>query len=62
MGAKQLLFDDEACRKVLSGVEQFKRGDFSGVHPVILNIAPISNMLPLLGLKEEEGVGQLAKV
>ncbi len=34
--------------------EQFKRGDFSGVTPVIINITPIPNIMPLLGLKEEE--------
>jgi len=35
-------------------IEQFKRGDFSGVRPVIVNITPISSVLPMLGLKEGE--------
>ncbi|MBF0489506.1 MAG: UTP--glucose-1-phosphate uridylyltransferase [Candidatus Omnitrophica bacterium] len=42
-------------------LSQFSRGDFSGVHPVILNITPIFNIRPLLGLKEEENEGRLAK-
>ena len=43
-------------------IEQFKRGDFSGVRPVIINITPIPSILPLLGLKEEENPAQLAHV
>ncbi len=35
-------------------VAQFKRGDFSGVRPVIIKITPIQNIMPLLGLKEED--------
>jgi hypothetical protein len=31
-------------------VDQFKRGDFTGLTPVILNITPITNIKPLLGL------------
>ncbi len=31
-------------------VEQFKRGDFTGVRPVILNVTPLTSVLPLLGL------------
>lgn len=31
-------------------IEQFKRGDFTGVRPVILNVTPITSVLPLLGL------------
>ncbi|MBF0522960.1 MAG: hypothetical protein HQL24_07905 [Candidatus Omnitrophica bacterium] len=32
-------------------VEQFKRGDFTGVVPVIIRITPISSPFPLLGLE-----------
>ena len=39
---------------------QFERGDFSGVKIQILDVVPIS-LMPLLGLKEDEGSGQLAK-
>ncbi len=38
-------------------IESFKRGDFTGVRPVILNVTPIQSVLPLLGLaprKEDE--------
>ncbi len=42
-------------------IAQFKRGDFSGVKIQILDVVPI-NLMPLLGLKEDEGAGQLAKV
>ncbi len=44
-------------------IAQFKAGDFSGVVPVILNITPISNILPLLGLApgREEEEEKLAK-
>ncbi len=35
-------------------IEQFKRGDFSGVRPVIITITPILNVMSLLGLKEDE--------
>jgi hypothetical protein len=31
-------------------VEQFKQGDFKGIAPVIINITPISSILPLLGM------------
>jgi hypothetical protein len=34
-------------------IEQFKRGDFTGLTPVILNITPITNIRPLLGLAPE---------
>jgi hypothetical protein len=34
-------------------VEEFRRGDFSGVRPVILNITPITNIRPFLGLAPE---------
>jgi len=43
-------------------VEQFQRGDFSGVAPIIIQITRIHNPLALLGInpgKEEEA---LAKV
>ncbi len=43
-------------------IAQFKSGDFSGVHPVIINITPILSIFPLLGLKEDEELGRLAKV
>jgi hypothetical protein len=33
---------------------QFKRGDFTGIYPVILNITPIPNIRLLLSLKENE--------
>lgn len=33
---------------------QFRRGDFSGVSPVIIKITPIQNVMPLLGLKETD--------
>jgi len=42
-------------------IAQFRRGDFSGVRIQILDVVPI-NLMPLLGLKEDEGSGQLAKV
>ncbi|MBF0522632.1 MAG: hypothetical protein HQL24_06210 [Candidatus Omnitrophica bacterium] len=35
-------------------VEQFKRGDFTGVVPVIIRITPISSPFPLLGLEIPE--------
>ena len=41
-------------------IEQFKRGDFSGVKIQILDVVPV-NLMPLLGLKEDEEPGQLAK-
>jgi hypothetical protein len=34
-------------------LEQFKSGDFTGLTPVILNITPITNIKPLLGLAPE---------
>ena len=34
-------------------IEQFKNGDFTGLTPVILNITPIANIKPLLGLAPE---------
>jgi hypothetical protein len=40
-------------------VEQFKRGDFSGVRPVVINITPIQRPLSLLDFgpaKEEESL------
>lgn len=40
-------------------IAQFKRGDFSGVKIKILDVVPI-NLMPLLGLKEDEKSGQLA--
>jgi len=41
-------------------IAQFKRGDFSGVRIQILDVVPV-NLMPLLGLKEEEELGKLAK-
>jgi len=41
-------------------IAQFRRGDFSGVRIQILDVVPI-NLMPLLGLKEDELPGQLAK-
>ena len=41
-------------------IAQFERGDFSGVRIQILDVVPI-NLMPLLGLKEDEMAGQLAK-
>jgi len=35
-------------------IGQFKRGDFSGVRPVIIKITPIADVMPLLGLKDED--------
>ena len=35
-------------------IEQFERRDFSGVRAVIIKITPIQNVMPLLGLKEED--------
>ena len=44
-------------------IEQFKRGDFSGVRPVIIQITPIANVLPLIGLAPtKEPEGQLAGI
>jgi hypothetical protein len=34
-------------------IEQFRSGDFTGLTPVILNITPITNIKPLLGLAPE---------
>lgn len=31
-------------------IQQFKRGDFTGVRPVILRVTPIQNVLPLFGM------------
>ncbi len=51
-------------------IENFKKGDFSGIQPVILKITPIANIRPLLGLAPEavggvsanaQGVGVLAR-
>jgi len=42
-------------------IAQFRRGDFSGVRIQILDVVPV-NLMPLLGLKEDEEPGQLAKV
>jgi hypothetical protein len=39
-------------------IEQFKRGDFSGVKIQILDVVPV-NLMPLLGLKEEGEAGQI---
>ncbi len=42
-------------------LERFKKGDFTGVVPVILNITPIPSVLPLLGFsprKEDEVLAQ----
>ncbi|NTV29377.1 MAG: hypothetical protein HGA80_04770 [Candidatus Omnitrophica bacterium] len=33
-------------------LEQFRRGDFTGIAPVILNIAPIQSLRPLLGMDD----------
>jgi len=33
-----------------SMIAQFKRGDFTGVRPVILSVTPLSSVLPLLGI------------
>lgn len=41
-------------------IEQFKRGDFSGITPVIINFTPVPSIRPLLGLKDEGDV-KLAK-
>ena len=41
-------------------VAQFKRGDFSGVRFRVLDVEPI-NLMPMLGLKEDEETGKLAK-
>jgi phosphomannomutase len=44
-------------------IEQFKRGDFSGVRPVIINITPLNSIWPVLGLspvrKEEERLASI---
>jgi phosphomannomutase len=42
-------------------IEQFKSGDFSGLTPVILNITPITNIRPLLGLAPEAVGGASAE-
>jgi virulence-associated protein VagC len=39
-------------------IEQFRRGDFTGLVPVILNIAPIANLRPLLGLGPDDMDGK----
>ena len=43
-------------------IEQFKQGNFNGLHPVIIRFTPIANIYPLLGLKEEEVTAKSAKV
>ena len=42
-------------------VAEFRRGDFTGVEGVILNIVPIANPLLLLGLEASPADKQLAK-
>jgi hypothetical protein len=34
-------------------LDQFKKGDFTGLTPVILNITPVADIRPLLGLAPE---------
>ncbi len=41
---------------------EFQRGDFSGVHPVIINITPIFDVRPMLGLGSRKEDEILAKV
>ncbi len=41
-------------------IEQFNRGDFTGVRPVILNVTTIPSVLPLLGLSPGREEEQLA--
>jgi CheY-like chemotaxis protein len=41
-------------------IEQFKSGDFTGLTPVILNLTPIMNIKPLLGLTSDPLVGESA--
>ena len=41
-------------------VKRFENGDFQGFVPVIINIRPIANIAPMLGLREEET--ELSKV
>jgi hypothetical protein len=43
-------------------IAQFKAGDFTGVTGVIINITPLTSVLPLLGMKEPEENEKLAKV
>jgi hypothetical protein len=43
-------------------IEKFQRGDFTGLEPVILNIAPITNIRPLLGLGGDDVTAPLAAV
>jgi hypothetical protein len=33
-------------------IAQFRRGDFSGVRPVIMSITPLASIKPLLGIKD----------
>ncbi len=40
-------------------IAQFQSGDFLGVRPVIMSITPIINVLPLLGLKENDRLAGL---
>ena len=42
-------------------IDSFKRGDFTGVRPVILNVTPIQSVLPLLGLAPRREDDELAK-
>ena len=35
-------------------IEQFRRGDFTGIVPVIINITPITSALPILGMAASE--------
>ncbi|MDE1921673.1 MAG: hypothetical protein KGI24_09570 [Candidatus Omnitrophica bacterium] len=41
-------------------IARFKRGNFSGIVPVITAISPIADIYPLLGLKAPQGNKQLA--
>jgi hypothetical protein len=36
-------------------IARFKAGNFDGIVPVITTITPITNIYPLLGLKEPQG-------
>ncbi len=37
-----------------AAIEQFKKGDFTGIVPVIINVTPIPNLMPFIGLNKED--------
>ena len=36
-------------------IEEFKRGDFTGLTPVMINVVPLSSVRTILGLEVQDG-------